>query len=128
MSRTDELRKLAEQWNEAWNGGDAQRLAAFFADDATLSEPSLPEGPVPGKTGIVESAESTWKMWPGVSFEAVSILVDGDRVAVEWRSSATHHSGKAVNLEGVDILEFRGDQIASARVYYDIYSRKEAVG
>ena len=126
MSRSDELRQLANQWNDAWNGGDASKLAAFFADDATLSDPTLPEGPVAARKGIVESAEATWKMWPGASFEAVSILVDGDRVAVEWRSSAKHQSGRAVTLEGVDVLEWRGDKIASARVYYDVYARKEA--
>lgn len=124
---SDKLRELATAWNDAWNGGDASRLAGFFAEGASYYEPGLRSGPVPAAEGIVASAEKTWADWPGASFEAVSILVDGDKIAVEWRSSATHKSGTALTLEGVDILEVDGDKITSCRVYFDVHARKAAL-
>ncbi len=126
MSRAEQLRALAAQWNDAWNSRDAAKLSAFFADDGTYYEPSMSE-PGPGKAAVAKSATSTWADWPSATFETVSVTVDGDRVALEWKSSATHTSGTDVNLEGVDILEFSGEKIAIARVYYDRHSRYQAI-
>jgi len=124
---SDKLREIAAAWNDAWNGRDADVLAAFFADGATYYEPGLPSGPVAAASGIKVSAIKTWEDWPEVSFEAVSILVDGSTIAVEWKSSATHKSGRALTLEGVDILELKDDKIVSCRVYFDIHARKLAL-
>lgn len=124
---SDKLRELAVAWNDAWNGGDASVLAGFFAEGATYYEPGLAAGPVAAGPGIRESAEKTWAEWPGATFEAVSILVDGNKIAVEWRSSATHKSGTELNLEGVDVLELEGDKVTSCRVYYDVHARQLAL-
>ena len=127
MSRTEELKQLTDKWNEAWNSRDPEELAAFFTDDSTYYEPSL-EGAVPGKAGIRDCARETWARWPSAGFEVVSITIAEPRVALEWKSSATHKSGTVVQLEGVDILEWNGDKLAAARVYYDEHSRKLALG
>jgi hypothetical protein len=58
----------------------------------------------------------------------VSMTVQEPRVALEWRSSATHRSGKLVELQGVDLLEWRGELLVAARVYYDEHSRRRALG
>lgn len=127
MSRTDELRALGARWNEAWNSRDVEQLVAFFAPDATYYEPDL-EGPVDGARGIVEIAQRTWRDWPKASFEAVSLTIEDPRVVVEWRSSATHQSGVSLQLEGIDVLEWKGDKLTAARVYYDIHQRQLALG
>jgi ketosteroid isomerase-like protein len=125
---SDKLREIAKAWNDAWNGRDAGALAAFFADGATYYEPGLPSGPVAAADGIKVAAQKTWQDWPDASFEAVSILVDSNLIAVEWRSSATHKSGTDLTLEGVDVLELDGEKIASCRVYFDIHAREQALG
>lgn len=127
MSRIDELRELAAAWNAAWNGRDPEALAAFFTEDATYYEPGLESGSMPARTGVKDAAGKTWNDWPGASFETVSLTIEGSRVALEWRSSATHRSGTAVTLEGVDILDWEGDKVTAARVYFDEHSRKLAL-
>lgn len=127
MSRNDELRALTTAWNDAWNSKDASTLAAFFADGATYYEPDLAE-PQDGASGIGAVAEKTWAEWPTASFEEVSMTVEDPRVVLEWRSTATHKSGKTLNLEGVDVLEWSGDKLSSARVYYDVHARVTALG
>ena len=127
MSRRDELERLTTAWNDAWNSGDASLLADFFSPEGTYYEPDL-EAAVPGAEGIATVAERTWKDWPKASFEEVSKTIEEPRVVLEWRSTATHQSGKVVNLEGVDVLEWSGDKLSSARVYYDIHARKAALG
>ncbi len=127
MSREDDLRRLVQQWNDAWNSRDAGQLARFFCDDATYYEPGLASGPIAGADGVRAAAEKTWADWPGATFEAVSVTVDGDRAVLEWRSSATHRSGKTVTLEGVDVLEWEGDRLRTARIYYDEHSRRTQI-
>lgn len=127
MARNDELRELTKAWNDAWNSRDASKLAAFFTDSGTYYEPDLAEA-VSGKTGIEGPAKRTWDDWPDVSFDIVSTTIEDPRVVLEWRSAAKHKSGKILNLEGVDVLEWDGDKISAARVYYDVHSRKVALG
>jgi steroid delta-isomerase-like uncharacterized protein len=127
MDRNAQLRQLSDAWNAAWNTKDADKLAAFFAPGATYYEPDLP-GVTDGDKGIREAAQKTWSDWPEATFELVSMTVEEPRVVVEWRSTATHRSGKVLRLEGIDVLEWDGDKIKSARVYYDVHARKLALG
>src|SRR5690606_22530452 len=107
---------------------DPEKLAAFFEEGATYYEPSLGADPVPGKQGVREAATKTWNDWPEASFETVSVTVEAPRVVLEWRSTATHRSGVDVQLAGVELLEWNGDKLASARVYYDEHSRRQKLG
>ena len=124
MDRNDELERLTRAWNDAWNSRESESLAAFFTPTATYYEPGLDGGPVSAREGIVQSAQKTWEDWPEATFEQVSITIGGDRVVLEWRSTAVHRSGQTINLEGVDILEWEGDKLSAARVYYDEHSRR----
>jgi len=125
MSRNDELRQLTEAWNNAWNSRDADQLAAFFEATSTYYEPDLATGPVAGAAGVKTAAEKTWAEWPAANFHVVTITIQEPRVVLEWRSTATHRTGKSVQLEGVDILEWQGAKLAAARVYYDEHRRRK---
>ncbi len=127
MSRNDEWRTLTAAGNDAWHSKDAGKLAAFFADGATYYEPDFSE-PQNGASGIAAVAEKTWAEWPEATFEEVSMTVEDPRVVLEWRSTATHKSGKILNLEGVDVLTWSGDKLAAARAHYDVHARKSALG
>lgn len=118
MTRADQLRRLALAWNEAWNSRDVGQLVRFFATKSTFYEPNL-SGPVTGPDGIRASAVTTWSEWPRCVFDALSITIEDPRVVIEWRTIAPHKSGLEHLLEGVDILEFAGEQITSCRIYYD---------
>ena len=128
MSRSETLQSLTSAWNAAWNSRDPSQLAAFFAAGGTYYEPSLSGGPVNGADGIGAIARQTWADWPEAQFEEVSITAADPRVVLEWRSTATHSSGKVLNLEGVDVLEWSGDKLVAVRVYYDVHCRKVALG
>jgi steroid delta-isomerase-like uncharacterized protein len=127
MSRHDDLKRLVTAWNDAWNSRDAGKLADFFTEDATYYEPALP-APMAGRSGVQKAAEKTWSEWPDAVFAPVSLTVEDPRVVIEWRSSARHRSGKVVELQGVDILEWKGDKLTSARIYYDEHGRNLELG
>jgi hypothetical protein len=128
MNRSEELRRLTLSWNDAWNSGEAGKLQAFFLPGSTYYDPTLSAEPTAGAEGIRLCAQKTWEDWPGAHFEAVSIIVEPPRVALEWRSTATHRSGAVLRLEGVDLLEWEGSGLRSARTYFDVSIRKAALG
>lgn len=128
MSRREEIIKLTDTWNAAWNSKDPEQLAGLFHDDGTYYDPDLTGGAVPGKEGIRANAASVWEEWPAASFEEVTQTLDEDRVVVEWRSNAMHRTGVEVQLEGVDILQWSGDKLSAVRCYYDVHRRKQALG
>ncbi|MBW2258210.1 MAG: nuclear transport factor 2 family protein [Deltaproteobacteria bacterium] len=127
MSRPEELQQLSIAWNDAWNSRDLDLLADLMAGDGTYYEPELSE-PTPGRPGLRAAAEKTWAEWPSATFQLVTLTIQGDRAIVEWRSTATHRSGVQLRLEGVDVLEWDGDKVKAARVYYDVHQRKTALG
>ena len=128
MNRIDEIRRLSMKWNDAWNSGQAEQLEAFFLPGSTYYDPTFPDGPAPGREGVRACALKTWADWPRVNFEAVSIIVEGEHAALEWRTTAQHRSGVAIRLEGVDLLEWEGQGLRWARTYFDVSLRRAALG
>ncbi len=47
------LKDNEAQWNQAWVAKDADKIAAFYADDAVLMVPGMP--PTPGKAAILSA-------------------------------------------------------------------------
>ena len=119
---TDELRRLGQAWNEAWNSRDPSRLVTFFAAGSTFSDPTL-AGPMDGGEGIAAAATRTWSEWPHAVFELVSLTVEGPRVVIEWRTTEAHRSGLEHVLEGVDLLEVADGRVAACRSYHDTRTR-----
>jgi ketosteroid isomerase-like protein len=126
MPTIDELRRLGQAWNQAWNSRDPSALVAFFAPGSTFSDPTL-AGPMDGADGITAAATRTWSEWPHAVFDVISITVEApagaSRVVVEWRTTEAHRSGLEHVLEGVDILEVVDGRVAACRSYHDTRTR-----
>ena len=122
MSSIDELRRLGQAWNQAWNSRDPSTLVAFFAPGSTFSDPTL-AGPMDGAEGITAAATRTWSEWPHAVFEVISVTVEPPRVVIEWRTTEAHRSGLEHVLEGVDILEVVDGRVAACRSYHDTRTR-----
>lgn len=121
-SDTDELRRIGQAWNEAWNSRDPSRLASFFAPGSTFSDPSL-AGPMDGPEGITAAAIRTWSEWPHAVFDVISITSQDRRVVIEWRTTEANRSGLEHVLEGVDVLEIEDGRVAACRSYHDTRTR-----
>jgi hypothetical protein len=48
----EEARQFCAAWLPAWTGNDAERLAAFYAEDAFYLDPTVPQG-VQGKPALI---------------------------------------------------------------------------
>ncbi len=50
---------------------------------------------------------------------ALSVVVDGDRVTINWLFEFTTRDGKRFSMDQLAYQTWRGDRIARERFYYD---------
>jgi ketosteroid isomerase-like protein len=104
--QTDLLREIAA----AINAGAAYRIADWFTEDFRLHEPAAAALPV-GHAGAEQMLARLKSLAPPVSFEALDMVEEADRVAVRWQLTATH-DGKPFERSIIAIYRFEKGRIA----------------
>jgi limonene-1,2-epoxide hydrolase len=118
----------------AWEGGDSDRVASYFTDDAVYH--NIPMKPVVGKTAIRESihefcSQSTSR--PAMRIEIHRQLVSGeDTVVAQWTCQGTNTgpltmpddkklpaTGRSLELAIVPICEVIDGKVAGEHEYFD---------
>jgi steroid delta-isomerase-like uncharacterized protein len=122
-----EQQSLMLGYLDAWNARDAERIAAFFSDDAVYDDRGA--GAVArGRSEIRAHAERVHRAFPDLRFELLRAAHADDFTAGEWRSRMTHRgeidglapSGRAVESSGVDLATLGpGGLIVHLVSYYD---------
>jgi ketosteroid isomerase-like protein len=113
------LRKFVE----AFNSHDADAVMEFFADDSAYI---TPRGPNPwgkrleGKEKVREGVVSRFKGLPDVHFGEDSHWLMGDKAVSRWTMTGTSPSGEKLQVNGVDLLEFRKGKIIVKDSYWKI--------
>src|ERR1700746_511211 len=107
-------RERAEEFGAAWNSGDADLVASFFADDgvyhASVGPDHLGKSYV-GKEEIRRGIKAFFERFPDGRFENLKVVVAGDLGSFEWDFVATDASGKSITTAGCDLLTFRDDKV-----------------
>jgi predicted ester cyclase len=117
----DWVRDWAERFLRGWNSHDPEQLLGLASDDVTWIDPLIPGGVAEGKSEVSAWLLSAWAAFPDLTFEIVGepfISIDGARVALAWRGTATftgpHRSGieptgARIEITGIDTYEFADD-------------------
>ncbi|MGB3525190.1 MAG: nuclear transport factor 2 family protein [Flavobacteriales bacterium] len=119
MSRTGQIR-IAEEWFDAFNAHDLEKLLALYADDARHYSPKLkvrrPEtnGYIVGKEALREWWQDAFDQLPTLWYERTYWLADEEAVFMEY---IRHVEGEA-DLTVGELLEVRAGLIVSSRVYH----------
>ena len=118
----EEAEALSDQWEKAWNGHDADAVAAMCADDLVYDEPALGETEH-GPDAIRRFVSRMARAYPDYSFTRVGLYTEVTRraVLVAWRFTGTFaKTGKVVEFHGDDRLELGEDGLIHAyRCLYD---------
>jgi ketosteroid isomerase-like protein len=119
MNQT-ELVALAERFLDAWNSQDVERVVACYTEDVQYRDPNT--------RGMVEGAEAmrhylrklfaSWTMhW---TFRDGYPFAGQEGAAVLWHASIRKpDGGEAVEVDGMDLVLFRGGKIERNEVYFD---------
>lgn len=103
-----EPRELVERWVSAFNRGDADAIARFYAEDATNHQ--VVREPVIGREAIRDMFAREFSRAKMVC-QIENIFQDGDWAILEW----TDPKG----LRGCGFFEIEDDRIVFQRGYFD---------
>jgi uncharacterized protein (TIGR02246 family) len=113
-------RDRAAEFGAAWNSGDANLVASFFADDGVYHASVGPDRlgrSYFGKEDIRRGVQAFFDRFPDGKFENLKVVVAGDIGTFEWDFVATDSSGQMVRTAGCDLLQFIGDKVATKNAF-----------
>jgi uncharacterized protein (TIGR02246 family) len=100
---TPAITELAGRYTAAWNSGHPDRVAAFFAADATLS---VNGSPATGRAAIAEVARGFMAAFPDLELLLDRLEYVGDRVRYHWTFIGTNRgpggTGQRVHFSGYE--------------------------
>lgn len=137
-SEAADNKKAAEALEHAFEKGDCDSVAAFFADDAVIHQ-EAPEFAVnkEGKALMVEVCGLYHAAFPDISYDIKHVIGEGDLVAVWLEASGTNSgalgplpaSGKHVSgIASVDIFRFKDGKVVEQWGVFDEMGMIEQVG
>lgn len=115
-------RKRVEDFIAVVVSGDHVRaIADFYHDDATMQEPD--KAPRRGRDLLMEHEQRALDRLARMrTHPPRAVLIDGDRVAIQWIFDAIGHDGSVRRLEEIAMQRWAGDRIAEERFFYDTAS------
>jgi uncharacterized protein (TIGR02246 family) len=113
------LRRLIDQYFEAWRGSTPDTVLRYFSDDAVVT--LLGDGAtLSGKRMVGEHwIIPMMKKYSNNTHHITSFIEAGDRIAVEWLFTAVHIStGKEFRLQGCSVYWVSENLIQRGHVYF----------
>jgi uncharacterized protein (TIGR02246 family) len=113
-------RERAEEFGAAWNSGNADLVASFFANDgvyhASVGPDHLGQSYF-GKENIRRGVQAFFDRFPDGKFENLKVVVADDVGTFEWDFVATAADGQKVRTAGCDLLRFVGDKVETKNAF-----------
>ena len=123
---------IAESMADAWNARDLDAYLAYLTDDIVWNDPAMPE-PARGREAVQRFSRSVLHAFPDFHYtvrQPICVAADGTRCVVPWRIEATHlqplqppgygPTGLKATFDGVDLLEFRNEQVSRIETYFNV--------
>lgn len=128
-------KQLLQNWIEAFQACDVERVVACYADDAVNFQVAGGE-PAIGIEQIREGTEGFFRGFPDAWSRVENLIGDGDWAAWEWVGGGTFTgeffgnapTGKSFEIRGCGFFTFRDGKIVYQRGYWDKFSWFSQVG
>jgi hypothetical protein len=150
LPRAAEMRDFAGRWEQAWNTHNLDDLEAMITEDFTWDDPAMFGEIVHGCAEFRAFTQTLFRGIPDVRFEGIGtpyIPLEGDGIALRWKMTGTFTgdlevwgkrfgakppayapTGRSVEIEGVDIYEFRDGLISKWTIVYDLLGLSQQLG
>lgn len=127
VSRDGESRpeRVVERYEALWNGDFS--AVDVVAEDATVHDPSAPEGVVHGRDAVEAHVRETFEGFPDFALETHDMLVDEDTVMLDWTARGTFEgefygappTGRRFTVTGMAKTEVADGLVQEDWLYYD---------
>jgi uncharacterized protein (TIGR02246 family) len=112
----DDLERLIERYNRAWNDQDLDTIASLHAPGIVFQNHTAGDR-VEGAEPVRAHIAGIFERWPDLRFRGRRLYLGDDFAASEWTATATHSDGRRLEWDGVDLFPFREGLIARKDVY-----------
>src|SRR4051794_29166287 len=91
---SEQARRFADGWAEAWNSHDLDRVLGHYAEDFEMSSPFIrdlagePSGTLRGKEAVGAYWRRALERFPGLRFEVLDVFAGAGSVALRYRAVA----------------------------------------
>jgi uncharacterized protein (TIGR02246 family) len=118
----EQLREFARRYAKAWCSQNSDRVAAFFAENGSLSVNDRP--PAAGRAAIAEIARGFIRDFPDMIVTFDKLETRGDRVAFHWTLMGTNTgpggTRNPVRISGYELWKIGDDGlIAESKGHFD---------
>ena len=122
MNDLARLTKFATRYAEAWCSQNPASVAAFFAENGSLSVNDGP--PAVGRAAIVEIAREFMTTFPDMVVTMDKVLHDEEGTKFHWMLTGTNTgpggTGKRVRISGYELWQFDNDGlIGNSKGHFD---------
>jgi hypothetical protein len=121
MLTRNEIEKLLQEWNRAWDRHDLEGVMQLFHADIIFE--NWTGARIKGKSKLAAAWASWFENHGGFKFTPEDTFIDEQQQKVlyrwrlEWPSLESGFEGKAETRHGVDIIHFKGDKIFRKLTY-----------
>jgi hypothetical protein len=101
---------FAQEWIEAWNSHDLDRIFSHYSDDFEFSSPRIvelmgkPTGTLIGKSAIRPYWAKALARTPDLKFELHTILTGIDSLVLYYKSSTGRYAAEVFEFNGQGIV------------------------
>jgi steroid delta-isomerase-like uncharacterized protein len=122
MNDLTELTKFAKRYAEAWCSQNPESVAAFYAENSSLSINNGP--PAVGRAAIAEEARGFMTTFPDMVVTMDKLVCDDDGTKFHWTLTGTNTgpggTGKRVRISGYELWKIDNDGlIAESKGHFD---------
>ncbi len=122
MNDLTELTEFATRYAKAWCSQDPEKVAAFFAQNGSLSVNEGP--PAVGRVAIAEIAQGFMSAFPDMVVAMDDVSRDSDGTKFHWTLTGTNTgpggTGKRVRISGYELWTIGNDDlIAESKGHFD---------
>jgi steroid delta-isomerase-like uncharacterized protein len=150
LPRAGELAGFFERWEAAWNTHDLDQLDDLVTDDIVCEDPAMFGETAHGRHEFRAFIEIFFRAFPDVHLEGTGAIypaLEGTGLALPWRMTGTFTgeltfwgkrygskpptwapTGRAIDIEGIDLYEFRDGLISRQTLLYDLYGFSQQIG
>lgn len=100
----DDAWKLANDWVEAWNAHELDRIMTHYADDVQLTSPvaaqllGTPDGTLAGKINLRAYFQRGLEAYPDLSFDLDDVLYGINSVVLYYRNQKGTRSAEFMEI------------------------------
>src|SRR5437016_1557582 len=122
MSDLAELKKFAKRYAEAWCSQNPEKVAAFFAENGSISINNGP--PSVGRVAIAKEAQAFMTTFPDMIVTMDKVAHDGEGTKFHWTLTGTNTgpggTGRRVRISGYELWNLGNDGlIAESKGHFD---------